>query len=98
MRVATPYRCDYCGKRKENTNHWWLVFPVEGDLGLVLQIHPWSDELAAQREQGHVCSQACVVTALSKFMNQQPTDGTFEVPGIETRYMSSKFEAFKKIR
>jgi hypothetical protein len=31
MKLTAPYKCDYCGTLKGETNHWWLRFQQADD-------------------------------------------------------------------
>ena len=64
--MEQPYRCDYCGKLKEASNHWWLRL-INGDLFSLLR---WQDTLADSGDYEHICSESCASKALSKWMAQ----------------------------
>ena len=64
MKVKMPYRCDYCGQEKGETNHWWL----RTVLGTQFVLAPWSDQLADSPSIEHICSESCASKALSQWM------------------------------
>jgi hypothetical protein len=86
MRVPNLYKCDNCGKMRDETNHWWLVRfdPPDSkvlEIPPVFRLSPWNDQLAAELYKGHVCSQDCVVKQLSKFMSQCGNNNILVDPG-----------------
>jgi len=68
MRIAAPYKCDYCGEQKRETNHWWLRNLLVKDAFL---LDTWTDLKAATDDYEHICSEACATKALSKWMATQ---------------------------
>ena len=67
MKLTAPYKCDYCLNTKGEANHWWLRPTACAEF--VLQ--PWSDPLATASHVEHICSEACAVKALAKWMGEQ---------------------------
>lgn len=70
MKNTSPYRCDYCQRDKQETNHWHLREKASQGFYLI----KW-DERKAQAENAdgealyeHLCSESCAVKALSKWM------------------------------
>ncbi len=64
MKLAAPYRCDYCQVSKGLTNHWWLRQSSSPWFVLL----PWDTKLADQEGYEHICSESCASKALSKWM------------------------------
>lgn len=85
MKVASPYRCDYCGAPRGEANHWWLRITVMTSFVL----EAWSDALAADDGVEHICSEACVTKALSKWMREQRR---VPVLFLKTQYKASEDE------
>lgn len=78
MKLATPYKCDYCPNMKGDSNHWWLFATEFGYLlssGGVSTLKgaffgAWDDAKAQLQGVEHICSEACAVKALSKWMGE----------------------------
>jgi hypothetical protein len=70
MKLTAPYKCDYCGKLKEASNHWFLrsVFPIDSDI---FSLFGWDERSAAEAAVEHVCGQDCATKALAKWMAAQ---------------------------
>jgi hypothetical protein len=66
MLNGSPFKCNYCGKLKEQSNHWWLR-PITPSFIL----EPWEDRNAAKPDIENICSETCAVKALSKWMGAQ---------------------------
>jgi hypothetical protein len=64
MKVACPYKCDYCLNQKGETNHWWLR-PQDSERFALLG---WDEGLAGEQGYEHICSESCAAKALSKWM------------------------------
>ena len=73
MMLAAPFKCDYCDKRKEDSNHWWM----RDKRTVFFALLKWDDRIAAYRElpddpttaiYEHICGQACALKALAKWM------------------------------
>ena len=64
MKVACPYKCDYCLNQKGETNHWWLR-PQDSERFTLLA---WDEVQAADEGFEHICSESCAAKALSKWM------------------------------
>jgi hypothetical protein len=62
----TVYKCDECGRVKQETNHWFCVSaPAAMEGSLVLsRFHP-----GGPKESLHLCSQECLVARVSKWAN-----------------------------
>lgn len=69
MAKVEVVRCDFCGTEKGDTNHWYKV----GSSLDVILISRYEGPV----EGKDACGQACVVTAISRFMDHGDfTDGT----------------------
>ena len=77
---VSDQKCDYCGKRKGETNGWWLrqiseLEPPYRRLDIFVLI-PWQLADPAMKTGGgadcyeHVCSDECVIKAVAKFVNK----------------------------
>jgi hypothetical protein len=75
LKIANPYRCDAdgCGRAKESTNHWLLIF-LEDDGAEVLR---WDDFKAengyenvdgTRRMPAHLCGIECAQKWLNRAM------------------------------
>jgi hypothetical protein len=70
MRIANPYTCDYCGKRKEDSNHWYYgVFDSWS-----FNLWPWAYENTHVPNVDdsiveHICGAECAAKALAKWMD-----------------------------
>ena len=70
MKLTAPYKCDYCDRTKTETNHWWLrsvgvSHTVQDSFFFLIR---WDDAKARADDHEHICSEACAVKALAKFM------------------------------
>jgi len=64
----TGYRCDECGRMKQEASHWWKLFRFED--GGIVQIAPWSNPMMGTGSM-HLCGRECVIKALSKAMGEE---------------------------
>jgi hypothetical protein len=62
VKLPSPYKCDYCGKLKEASNHWFLVMPTQG----MFRLSVWDEDLK-DLESEHVCGLECAGKALAKW-------------------------------
>lgn len=72
MKIAHPWRCDYCKRPKEESNHWFMR---HSNLN-VFQLRHWEEdiagsELAGRPEYEHICGIECASKALSKWAGTQ---------------------------
>ena len=70
MKLAAPYKCDYCANTKGEANHWWLRYvgaTGAGDRDAFWLI-PWDPIKAATDDHEHICSEQCAIKALAKWM------------------------------
>lgn len=62
--LKPTYYCDQCGKAKDDSNHWWMRNPsFKTDCTFIA--FPWNPDSGAVE---HICSETCLVKALSKWM------------------------------
>lgn len=66
MAKRTVFTCNICGKDKQATNHWWIVY-MSGGIGLM--ISPWNDALADNEQVNTLCGQECVIKAVSAYLS-----------------------------
>ena len=73
MKNASPYKCNVCGKAKEDSNHWWLLFPsnTPDAPGSGFILDRWDDVYADRKDVENICSESCASKALSKWMGEQ---------------------------
>jgi hypothetical protein len=78
MKLPQPYNCDYCGKLKGESNHWWLVDPDLYVTGIheAFVLLPWNMLSFSGARTEHICSQECASKALSQWMSQQTSQPT----------------------
>lgn len=69
MLNASPFKCNYCGNLKEQTNHWWMR-PL---YGTSFMLETWDDTVAAKPTFENICSESCATKALAKWMGEQQT-------------------------
>jgi hypothetical protein len=68
MAVIEQIVCDGCGKRKQQTNHWWL-FNEDQYTGeeIGIGIFPWHEPNDGML---HFCGAQCVIKAVSEWMSK----------------------------
>lgn len=83
MKIPYPYKCDYCGKLKEESNHWFLrpaavvlLQMVEGQQGrpskeYTFTLLCWDSSYIDKLGIEHICSEQCATKALSQWMASQ---------------------------
>jgi hypothetical protein len=71
MKLPAPYKCDYCGKQKGETNHWWLALADLAGECSVFQLTPWSESVANTQKREDICGQECATKAMAKWMEAQ---------------------------
>ncbi len=73
MGWTETFTCNVCGKRKSESDHWWLVWiePVQpSDHESVkpkLQILPWSELMARSPEVMHFCGAGCLLKEVERW-------------------------------
>jgi hypothetical protein len=82
MKLSAPYKCDYCSNIKGETNHWWLRDLTLRIFALLAWDHGQPDaESDGKPFYEHICSEACAVKALAKWMATTPARQFGELPG-----------------
>ena len=75
------FTCDICGRKKSESNHWWML--VLGDVpcfeARAAAVAPLLSCHGTKAESGHVgfhhlCGQGCATQAMERFMNQASVD------------------------
>ncbi len=60
------FKCDECGRQKQDANHWWWMTRAPGPRIVVAPFEcPVRDENAPLK---HLCGEECVLKAVSKEM------------------------------
>jgi hypothetical protein len=77
MRDASPWRCDECGQKKRQTNHWFIL--LNGPNLQQFYLSRWEDtDPDGPRVAKHLCSENCSAKALSKwFLSLQHSRAQF---------------------
>jgi hypothetical protein len=65
MAEVTTYRCDVCGKLKQEANHWYLAHANAARF----VIHRWDLELNYDPKL-HLCGMECAQKAMAKAMQE----------------------------
>lgn len=68
------FTCDICGKKKGESNHWWMV--MLGDVpcweddqpSRRFTLLPWNPAESRNPEMFHLCGQGCAMQAMERFM------------------------------
>ena len=84
MKLPNPYGCDVCKRKKEATNHWWIMWV--GSVGHqednsympALVMSKWNDGLKDGEGHIHLCSRDCAVKAQDYWMST----GSLPVAGV----------------
>lgn len=67
MKLPSPYKCDYCGKLKGETNHWFLLWVGIRNPQDAFWLLRWDDTKAAAEDHEHICGLECAGKALAKW-------------------------------
>jgi hypothetical protein len=65
------YRCSgpNCGILKGTSDHWWLMWVSNDDLGTpVLHLCAWDEQIAQKEATLHVCGELCAQKLQSQFL------------------------------
>lgn len=65
MKIAAPFRCDYC-KCLKTARDLWFLRPIDAIGFYVMR---WDEELASQPGYEHICSQNCALRAFDRWAN-----------------------------
>jgi hypothetical protein len=66
MRIKSPFACDFCGIKKGDNNHWFLVRSSER-RGIGYDVQPWDEDHADDAGIQHACSEQCVTKSLNQW-------------------------------
>ena len=69
--ALTMYRCagPNCGRLKEASNRWWLMWTSVSEYGLaVLHLCPWDEDVLMNEGTLPVCGENCAQRLQSQFM------------------------------
>lgn len=81
------FTCDICGRKKGESNHWWMLalddVPCfeEGQPHQRFTLMPWNAAESQNTEFYHVCGQGCAMQAMERFMTNGaivPAENSFE--------------------
>jgi endogenous inhibitor of DNA gyrase (YacG/DUF329 family) len=73
MAKVETFKCDQCGKQKQETNHWFVITP---GLTAALILRTWNTADITAHGVRHLCGQQCVVAELNQWMNDQSAKPT----------------------
>lgn len=66
------YKCDVCGARKHDTNHWWKAYVMPRYVAVTDFAELSLDEMAMKdldlKPLMHLCGEACVQRKMAEFM------------------------------
>jgi hypothetical protein len=69
------FTCDVCGRKKLESNHWWMLtlgdVPCfeEGQPRQRFTLMPWNKAESGNPQFFHLCGQGCAMQAMERFMN-----------------------------
>ena len=71
------FTCDICGRKKGDSNHWWMF--VLGDVSCCdegqprqrFTVLPWNSAESRNAETHHLCGKGCAMQALERFMTNR---------------------------
>ncbi len=75
--------CTICRRRKQQTNHWWLIVLECMNAGIHF-VH-WDEEVARVAD-GCACGEACSHIALSRWMET----GTLDAPTTRNEVLTER--------
>ena len=72
MSEVTTYRCDVCGKLKQEANHWMraVLIVLESYRMPVFTITGWDGVFPDGANQLHLCGMECAQKAMAKAMQE----------------------------
>jgi hypothetical protein len=62
--IRQAISCDICGRDKQQTNHWFVVY----EHGRELRISGWSSQVRMSPKAKHLCGQTCLHKLVDDFM------------------------------
>ena len=79
MLRPAPYACDVCGHEKQDTNHWFILFPSSNENTIVYAVYTWDDTVAEKQGAKHLCGSDCLAQMQSKLISKlQGAKNVFE--------------------
>jgi len=62
--IRQAISCDICGRDKQQTNHWFVVY----EHGAELRISGWNSQARTSTKAKHLCGQTCLHKLVDEFM------------------------------
>ena len=62
--IRQAISCDICGRDKQQTNHWFVVY----EHGAELRISGWNSQARTSAKAKHLCGQTCLHKLVDEFM------------------------------
>lgn len=62
--IRQAISCDVCGRDKQQTNHWFVVY----EHGAELRISGWNSEARNSTKAKHLCGQTCLHKLVDEYM------------------------------
>lgn len=62
--IRQAISCDICGRDKQQTNHWFVVY----EHGSELRISGWSSQARMSMKARHLCGQTCLHKLIDEYM------------------------------
>lgn len=62
--IRQAISCDICGRDKQQTNHWFVVY----EHGAELRISGWNSEARKSTKAKHLCGQTCLHKLVDEYM------------------------------
>ncbi|MGA7108451.1 MAG: hypothetical protein WBV28_21190 [Terracidiphilus sp.] len=83
--IRQAISCDICGRDKQQTNHWFVVY----EHGAELRISGWSSQARMSTKAKHLCGQTCLHKLVDEYMARILAAGAaalgIAAPGLEVR-------------
>lgn len=82
------FTCDICGRKKGESNHWWMLalgdVPCfeEGQPHQRFTLMPWNEPESQNSAFYHACGQSCAMQAMERFMTYGsilPPEGSLQI-------------------
>lgn len=62
--IRQAISCDICGTDKQQTNHWFVTYELNGEL----RISGWNSQSRLRAGAKHLCGQTCLHKLVDEFM------------------------------
>ena len=62
--IRQAISCDICGRDKQQTNHWFVVY----EHGAELRVSGWSSQARMSAKAKHLCGQTCLHKLVDEYM------------------------------